>query len=201
MTAHTAVAGERPTAAQWNAWVFQRVLADCTSSTRPGSPVEGMPIFETDTDKALIHDGSGWVELGKLGAWTAYTPTWTTSGSAPSLGNGVVTGRYHRMFGRTYFVEISFVAGSTTTFGSGSFQFTLPSSITAASNIPGSLYVADVSGTPWIGTSLAAASTVVTCFTNIATGDARAAAVSATSPFTWTTSDYLLVGLLVESTS
>lgn len=32
----------------------------CTSSTRPASPFEGQMIYETDTDKVLIWDGSAW---------------------------------------------------------------------------------------------------------------------------------------------
>lgn len=33
----------------------------CTSSTRPGSPVEGQGIFETDTNRVLFYDNSAWV--------------------------------------------------------------------------------------------------------------------------------------------
>ena len=32
----------------------------CTSSTRPASPFEGQQIYETDTDKVLVWDGSTW---------------------------------------------------------------------------------------------------------------------------------------------
>jgi hypothetical protein len=32
----------------------------CTSSTRPASPYEGQMIYETDTDKVLLWDGSTW---------------------------------------------------------------------------------------------------------------------------------------------
>jgi len=35
----------------------------CTSSTRPASPYEGQVIYETDTDKTLVWNGSGWVFL------------------------------------------------------------------------------------------------------------------------------------------
>jgi hypothetical protein len=34
----------------------------CTSSTRPASPYEGQAIYETDTDKTFIWNGSLWVE-------------------------------------------------------------------------------------------------------------------------------------------
>jgi len=32
----------------------------CTSTTRPSSPYEGMMIYETDTDKVLVWNGSAW---------------------------------------------------------------------------------------------------------------------------------------------
>lgn len=35
----------------------------CTSSTRPASPYDGQVIYETDTDKTLVYNGSGWVFL------------------------------------------------------------------------------------------------------------------------------------------
>ena len=33
----------------------------CTSSTRPATPYEGQMIYETDTDKVLVWNGSAWV--------------------------------------------------------------------------------------------------------------------------------------------
>lgn len=35
----------------------------CTSSTRPASPYDGQVIYETDTDKTLVYNGTGWVYL------------------------------------------------------------------------------------------------------------------------------------------
>ena len=35
----------------------------CTSSNRPANPFDGMVIYETDTDKALVWNGSAWVYL------------------------------------------------------------------------------------------------------------------------------------------
>ena len=33
----------------------------CTSSTRPATPYEGQMIYETDTDKVLVYNGTAWV--------------------------------------------------------------------------------------------------------------------------------------------
>jgi hypothetical protein len=35
----------------------------CTSSTRPASPFDGQVIYETDTDRAMVYNGTGWVVL------------------------------------------------------------------------------------------------------------------------------------------
>jgi len=36
----------------------------CTSTTRPASPYEGQAIYETDTDRMLIYNGSIWIPTG-----------------------------------------------------------------------------------------------------------------------------------------
>lgn len=44
----------------------------CTSSTRPASPVEGVMIRESDTDRVYIHDGSAWIyQFGGLPLYSA----------------------------------------------------------------------------------------------------------------------------------
>ncbi|MEU0393803.1 hypothetical protein ABZ208_13670 [Streptomyces sp. NPDC006208] len=60
-----------------------------------------------------------------LAAWTSYTPTWTSAGTAPALGNGTLVGRYMKI-GRTVIYQINLIAGSTTTFGTGGYSFELP---------------------------------------------------------------------------
>lgn len=57
--------------------------------------------------------------------WIDYTPTWTTSGTAPVLGNGTLTGRYQRT-GKTVHFQALLTAGSTTTFGTGNWRITPP---------------------------------------------------------------------------
>jgi hypothetical protein len=57
--------------------------------------------------------------------WTAYTPTWSSTGTAPTLGNGVVSGRYKKR-GKVIHFTINFGIGSTSTIGSGQYFFSLP---------------------------------------------------------------------------
>lgn len=43
-----------------NTYLMRQMNIICTSSTRPSSPISGMRIFETDTLKDMVYDGSGW---------------------------------------------------------------------------------------------------------------------------------------------
>lgn len=56
---------------------------------------------------------------------TTYTPSWTSSGTAPSLGNGTLTGRYIQI-GNLVIVTINGTMGSTTTYGTGTYSWSLP---------------------------------------------------------------------------
>ena len=49
----------------------------CTSTNRPANPYNGMVIYETDTKKSLVYNGSSWDILSDMGVWTSYTPVWT----------------------------------------------------------------------------------------------------------------------------
>ncbi len=65
----------------------------CTSSTRPASPYEGQVIYETDTDRTLVWNGSGWVFLSTSAAGDVglvkIVPTGATNGTVGS--DGAVT--------------------------------------------------------------------------------------------------------------
>jgi Pectate lyase superfamily protein len=56
-----------------------------------------------------------------------YTPTLTSGGIAPALGNGTIAGAVSRVGTITYY-NIEFTVGSTTTLGSGDLRFGLPNS-------------------------------------------------------------------------
>ncbi|MEU6527881.1 hypothetical protein ABZ869_01650 [Streptomyces sp. NPDC046928] len=58
-------------------------------------------------------------------AWTAYTPTWTSTGTAPVLNNGTILGRYMKI-GRTVICHINMTTGSLTTYGTGNYNWSLP---------------------------------------------------------------------------
>jgi hypothetical protein len=72
--------------------------------------------------------------LNTIGAaWETYTPAWTSTGVAPALGNGSISGSWARI-NKTAFVNIFVVMGSTTTYGTGNYRFSVPSGVTINGN-------------------------------------------------------------------
>lgn len=80
---------------------------------------------------AITQSSSGnWLAWGRPDggtaiAWQSYTPAWTAATTNPVLGNGTITGRYMK-HGRTCHISIRLVTGSTTTYGSGNYLFSVP---------------------------------------------------------------------------
>ncbi|MBT2439025.1 hypothetical protein J7E93_02590 [Streptomyces sp. ISL-36] len=60
-----------------------------------------------------------------IATWVAYVPAWTASSTNPAISNGTLTGR-SKLVGKTCTAIVEMVAGTTTTFGTGTWQFSLP---------------------------------------------------------------------------
>lgn len=54
-----------------------------------------------------------------------YAPAWTSTGTAPVLGNGTLAGSYVQ-WGPMVVAQVKLVVGSTTTFGSGFYSVSVP---------------------------------------------------------------------------
>jgi len=126
-------------------------------------------------------------------AWTAYTPAWTTTGTAPVLGNGTITG-FYMSAGKLTQYKIRLTMGSTTTYGTGSFTFSLPVSGSVASYDPmGSAVLHDASAgarylcIPWV-----VSGTTIRLLDQAQTG--ASPEVAQTSPITFATSDEIHIG-------
>ena len=65
-----------------------------------------------------------------------FTPSWVSSGTQPTIGNGSLSGSWHRK-GDRYIVDIALTIGSTTTLGTGYYTFPMP--------------VAPITATPQLG--------------------------------------------------
>lgn len=68
-------------------------------------------------------------------AWSSWTPAWTAATTNPAIGNGTIVGRWNRV-GKTVDYTVVVTAGSTTTFGTGSMQFSLPTAAVGGVNTP-----------------------------------------------------------------
>lgn len=59
--------------------------------------------------------------IGTASGWTSFVPTFTTTGTALSLGNGVTIGRY-RTVGKDRQLDLVLRYGSTTSLGTGNIK-------------------------------------------------------------------------------
>lgn len=68
----------------------------------------------------------GWVQIGgNTELWIDYTPAWTAVSTNPTIGNGFILGKYLQT-GKTVDFRMTLATGSTTTYGAGVWEFTLP---------------------------------------------------------------------------
>ena len=136
------------------------------------------------------------------GAWQSFTPVWSASTTAPAIGNGVLTGAYMQV-GKTVHYRLYFKAGSTTTFGAGSWRFSLPvpalSAQAMSPNSPGVSPASFIGGwyaeNPLVvgygGTLMLLDTTkVVLHFSNTTAG--VVSQVSASAPGTWANTWYIM---------
>jgi hypothetical protein len=96
----------------------------------------------------LTADSAETTGLKWTGGWISYTPTWTASTTDPVLGNGSLTGGYRRIGDQVDF-WLKLTAGSTTTFGVGTYRLSLPVAGLDSSYVQGfSVGILDA-GTAW----------------------------------------------------
>lgn len=129
--------------------------------------------------------GSGYTAINNQFSGKAFTLTWTAAGTAPVLGNGTLTGTWSRQ-GRWNEFTINLVAGSTTTFGTGNWSFSVPvAEAGVGAVVPLSMVCA---GAFYSGVGRISGTTLNSIFSASNT----AAAVSVTVPGAWTTANSLV---------
>ncbi|MGA4942135.1 hypothetical protein [Streptomyces cinereoruber] len=135
-------------------------------------------------------------------AWTSYTPSWTASGSAPAIGNGVLKGRYKRL-GKRVEVVIFQKMGVTTTFGTGTYSWSLPAGLPAsADSDPDFVFVGSARGhaAQWYHGAAAVpqSGTTVRVYSHSATSE-----WSTSQPVAWAaaSSNYLTIQVTYETSA
>lgn len=126
--------------------------------------------------------------------WTSHTPIWTASTTNPAIGNGTLAGRYRRPTDSDWLIyEVRMVAGSTTTFGSGFWIFSLPFDASANSVLfsVGSVYLSDFGTISRVGVSRFFSATQLII-------DSDQGVVASGVPFAWANGDEARIQTIYE---
>lgn len=121
--------------------------------------------------------------------YTAYTPTWQTSGTAPSYGNAVIVARYLQV-GKLVNAYGKIAFGSSTTYGTNQWFFALPVAPIANMSTLGSL-VARHSATGAIVTSVGDGGSGQAAPLFASTFNGAENGFTNTQPFAWASGDSL----------
>jgi len=107
-----------------NVIVSGRFGATCTSILTIASYITNKGALTVNVPTAVV--GSNTASAFRVrNKKLSYTPTWTGAISNPALGDGSLSGDYE-LIGDTCTFNIVLTMGATTTYGSGSFIFSLP---------------------------------------------------------------------------
>jgi len=116
--------------------------------------------------------------------WEPFNPIWTTGGTLPVLGNGTLTGR-KLASGKTRWNLIQFTPGSTTTFGTGQYFWSI-SETARTQCVVGSMYIFDNGAAN--RSALAVLASTLDAIFGVTSADTD---VSATVPQTWVNGDLM----------
>lgn len=121
--------------------------------------------------------------------WQDFVPVWSSSGTQPVLGNGTITGRYVQI-GKTVHCRITLVMGSTTTFGTGAYRFSIPV-LGGVYHSSGPLVGTGQAGDSGVGSYMLGIRLVDPTVVDFVTTANPAANVAPSTPFTFGTNDNL----------
>jgi len=126
-------------------------------------------------------------------ASSAYTPAWTSAGTAPAIGNGSLAGKWKRTPGNMIDGEIAITTGSTTTYGTGIYSLSLPATPAAAQVVIGEVYALNS------GVGFQAGAVVVSGSTATVYFHGSGNTWGATGPWTFKNGDYVKIRFRYEA--
>lgn len=142
-------------------------------------------------------------------AWASYTPTITTSGTNPDVGDGTIAGVWRRI-GDSIDITVRIAFGTSgTAFGGAGLEWliSIPAGLTTddtliagVASLAGEFQALDISASPddyHVGSMLAIADTI----RGRITGSPTTPLINSTSPFSWQNSDRLVMvmhGILIN---
>lgn len=175
-------------------------LTECTSTTRPTPIAEGHHIYETDTNRVLVHDGAGWIivyEPVQTLMPIAFTPFTGYTGATNSLQRCYA----QRSMGRCSIVS-TFQFASNPSSVSTAFGFNLPYAAAARGPAPGTTWpdanfnvmFFDADGGRSLGTCVFTSASFAVLLALSASGPYLTPVnVGGTVPFTWAANDRVTV--------
>jgi hypothetical protein len=147
-------------------------------------------LFDTNTMQsgATLDDDStnSYIVDNREAVPTAYTPAWTASVD-PAIGDGSIVGRYTKI-AREVSVSIDLIAGSTTTFGTGAWYFSLPYVPTTALSWIGSADIFDAGTNIRVGSVRTLTDGTARCIVH---ADSDTAQLDSARPMAWASGDRL----------
>lgn len=180
---------------------FPSILID--ESAEPSAPAAGHQRLYMDSTSFRLSatNSSGTQRELEYAGIATFTPTWTGSGSNPSLGDGTLTGHWQKIADKLHWFTIYLAYGSTSSAGTGFYSFgNLP--FTVKSTSPAEQVVAAQirdSGTARF-TATGILSAGATTVGQIIVGDATGARqFSGTVPITLATGDTCIVEGIVAT--
>ena len=140
--------------------------------------------------------------LSFFGAWTSYTPVWTASTTNPVVNNGTLNGRYLKV-GRTVHNVIDLTTGSTTTYGSGTYAFSMPAAAGSAVNQVGTAQAVGGSSRYAGNILLSPSASTAACYfpDSGLVPVSRLSTMSPTIPFTWASGFLMRACITFEAAS
>jgi hypothetical protein len=162
---YTFVDNAVPTSSEWNSNVRDQVVTQCTSATRPASPVEGQCIFETDTGRLLYYSGAAWVIITE--PRQTWTPTITQSGTVA----GTVNRGWYRRENGLFEARLKWTATAAGT-ASNAIVVTLPVTMLDTNDVSSDFQYFDTgAGTPnYVGRCSPTSTSTVQLVTDASTG-------------------------------
>ena len=159
-----------------------------------GKVIERLKRLEREVERLQVKEQP-------VGAWQSYTVSWTAVTTNPSIGNGTLIGRYVQI-GKTCILVIGLTMGSTTTYGSGNWSFSLPKTAknTSGINFYGVAHIrklgtANYERIAQINPSIS--TTVINMFIDPTQGS-NSFYLSSSAPFTWGDGDSLGIEITYE---
>ena len=124
--------------------------------------VNASPAYALDVTGDINASAAIRIAGNSIGTWTSWTPTWTSTGTNPAIGNGFIGGNYTRV-GKLIVADAHIFAGSTTTYGTGVYVVSLPVTGVTNSSLTGTVSFLDASAgyVAYHGTSIFNSTTAI----------------------------------------